>query len=211
MEQREVMPLADMKVLMNHIYEYKKGVRQMVLYTFNEKYRDFAVNRLEKQSIDYIIQPVGNGRVNLFFGKRECMAAIRRMVTRPLCQLTPEEDFILGAMLGYDICAQCERYCERKQRCECASVSNWHPRHARIKALIINWLFAFIHTGRTPPRRMAQGAALGCGLLGPQVVLDDTTSPRQGNDFFLPAYPTASPRTIPLRPALVSKQKSFLK
>lgn len=28
MEQREVMPLADMKVLMNHIYEYKKGVRQ---------------------------------------------------------------------------------------------------------------------------------------------------------------------------------------
>ena len=97
MEQREVMPLADMKVLMNHIYEYKKGVRQMVLYTFNEKYRDFAVNRLEKQSIDYIIQPVGNGRVNLFFGKRECMAAIRRMVTR---------------------------YCERKQRCECASVSN---------------------------------------------------------------------------------------
>ena len=106
MEQREVMPLADMKVLMNHIYEYKKGVRQMVLYTFNEKYRDFAVNRLEKQSIDYIIQP------------------IRRMVTRPLCQLTPEEDFILGAMLGYDICAQCERYCERKQRCECASVSN---------------------------------------------------------------------------------------
>ena len=124
MEQREVMPLADMKVLMNHIYEYKKGVRQMVLYTFNEKYRDFAVNRLEKQSIDYIIQPVGNGRVNLFFGKRECMAAIRRMVTRPLCQLTPEEDFNLGAMLGYDICAQCERYCERKQRCECASVSN---------------------------------------------------------------------------------------
>ena len=93
MEQREVMPLADMKVLMNHIYEYKKGVRQMVLYTFNEKYRDFAVNRLEKQSIDYII-------------------------------LTPEEDFMLGAMLGYDICAQCERYCERKQRCECASVSN---------------------------------------------------------------------------------------
>ena len=67
---------------------------------------------------------MGNGRVNLFFGQRECMAAIRRMVTRPLCQLTPEEDFILGAMLGYDICAQCERYCERKQRCECASVSN---------------------------------------------------------------------------------------
>lgn len=23
---------------------------------------------------------------------------------------------ILGAMLGYDICAQCERYCERKKK-----------------------------------------------------------------------------------------------
>ena len=33
-----------------------------------------------------------------------------------LDDVTPEEDFILGAMLGYDICAQCERYCERKGR-----------------------------------------------------------------------------------------------
>lgn len=38
------------------------------------------------------------------------------MVTRPLNRLTPEEDFILGAMLGYDICAQCKRYCTRKAR-----------------------------------------------------------------------------------------------
>ena len=33
MQQKEVMP-TDMKVLMNHIYEYKKGVRRMVLFTF---------------------------------------------------------------------------------------------------------------------------------------------------------------------------------
>ena len=25
----------------------------------------------------------------------------------------PEEDFILGALLGYDICMQCERFCKR--------------------------------------------------------------------------------------------------
>ena len=66
--------------------------------------------------VDYIIQPVGNDRLNLFFGKKECLDAIRMIVTKPLCQLTPEEDFILGAMLGYDICAQCERYCERKKK-----------------------------------------------------------------------------------------------
>ncbi len=107
---------ADMKVLMNHIYEYKKGVRQMVLFTFNKKYQDYALTRLRHQNIHYIIQPVGNDRMNLFFGKRECLEAIRLMLTRPLSQLSPEEDFILGAMLGYDICAQCERYCERKCR-----------------------------------------------------------------------------------------------
>lgn len=118
MQQVDMSPV-DMKVLSNHIYEYKKGVRQMVLYTFNKKYEDFALKRLERQHIDYIIQPVGNDRLNLFFGKKECLDAIRLMVNRPLNQLSPEEDFILGAMLGYDICAQCERYCERKSH-ECA-------------------------------------------------------------------------------------------
>ena len=112
----------DMKVLVNHIYEFKKGVRRMVLFTFNKRYEQFAVTRLQHQNISYVIQPVGNDRLNLFFGKKECLDAIRLMITKPLCQLTPEEDFILGAMLGYDICAQCERYCERKSRqTECSN------------------------------------------------------------------------------------------
>lgn len=111
----EILP-PDMKVLMNHIYEYKKGVRQMVLFTFNKRYEDYATARLKRQNISYILQPVGNDRINLFFGRKQCLEAIRLVVTRPLSQLTPEEDFILGAMLGYDICAQCERYCERKCR-----------------------------------------------------------------------------------------------
>ena len=29
---------------------------------------------------------------------------------------TPVDLKVLGAMLGYDICAQCERYCERKKK-----------------------------------------------------------------------------------------------
>ena len=111
----EILP-PDMKVLMNHIYEYKKGVRQMVLFTFNKRYENYATARLKRQNISYILQPVGNDRINLFFGRKQCLEAIRLMVTRPLSQLTPEQDFILGAMLGYDICAQCERYCERKCR-----------------------------------------------------------------------------------------------
>ena len=116
MQESTLLPV-DMKVLMNHIYEFKKGVRQMVLFTFNKKYEDFAIRRLESQNIKYVIQPVGNDRLNLYFGKEECLNAIRMIVTRSLNLLTPEEDFMLGAMLGYDICSQCERYCERKNRC----------------------------------------------------------------------------------------------
>ena len=104
-----------LKVFMNHIYEYKKGVRRMILFTFNNRYTKAIIQRIESQHIAYLLQPVGKGeRMNLFFGKPECIETIRMMVDKPLNRLTPEEDFILGAMLGYDICAQCERYCERK-------------------------------------------------------------------------------------------------
>ncbi|AVM52114.1 DUF2023 domain-containing protein [Bacteroides heparinolyticus] len=111
----DILP-ADLKVFLNHVYEFKKGVRQMVLYTVNRKYEEFATARLRNQKIEYLIQPVDKNKINLFFGRPECIHAIRCMVTRPLNQLTPEEDFILGAMLGYDICAQCERYCARKNK-----------------------------------------------------------------------------------------------
>ena len=38
----------ELKVFLNHVYEFQKGVRQMVLYTVNRKYEAFAVARLEK-------------------------------------------------------------------------------------------------------------------------------------------------------------------
>lgn len=52
----EVVPV-DMKVLMNHIYEYQKGVRQMVLFTFNRRFEEWALRRLDRQGIDYLVQP----------------------------------------------------------------------------------------------------------------------------------------------------------
>lgn len=109
---------AMLKVLMNHIYELQKGVRQMVLFTCDKKYGDQTIERLESQGIPYVLQPAGQKNLNVYFGRRECLEAIRLIVTRPLNQLTPEEDFILGTMLGYDLCAQCERYCKRKNGCK---------------------------------------------------------------------------------------------
>lgn len=46
---------------------------------------------------------------------RSVSRLVSRFVSRPLYDLTPEEDFILGALLGFDICLQCERYCDRKK------------------------------------------------------------------------------------------------
>ena len=114
----EIKAGATLKVLMNHIYELHKGVRHMVLFTCNKKYSELAIQRLESQGIPYLLQPAGQQNLNVYFGRRECLEAIRLIVTRPLNQLTPEEDFILGTMLGYDLCAQCERYCKRKGQCE---------------------------------------------------------------------------------------------
>ena len=83
---------AELKVFLNHVYEYKKGVRNMVLYTTNKKYEEFAVSRLNSQNIDYCIQPIGCNKINLFFGRRECIEVIQSMTSRPLNELTPEED-----------------------------------------------------------------------------------------------------------------------
>lgn len=113
---QDILP-AELKVFLNHIYEYKKGVRSMVLFTVNRKYEDFAIARLKKQQIDFLVQPITGKSINLFFGRPECIQAIRHLTDRPLNMLTPEEDFILGAMLGYDICTQCKRYCKRKKNC----------------------------------------------------------------------------------------------
>lgn len=86
-----------------------------VLYTMSKEHEEFAIRRLKNQKISYMIQEVGTNKINLFFGKPECMEAMRHIIIRPLNQLTAEEDFILGAMLGYDLCQQCKRYCSKKE------------------------------------------------------------------------------------------------
>ena len=101
-------------VLSNHIYEYKKGVRNLILYTLRKEHASGAVRRLEGQGIDYMVQDLGGANVNIFFGSPECIMAVRSFVNRPLNHLSPEEDFILGALLGYDIRLECQRFCERK-------------------------------------------------------------------------------------------------
>lgn len=107
----------EVKVFLHHIYEYEKGVRRMVLCTLHADECQFACERLESKGIAFFTQPTPGGkRVNVFFGRKECIEAIRLFTcNRPLNSLSAEEDFIIGALLGYDVCQQCERYCERKK------------------------------------------------------------------------------------------------
>lgn len=106
----------ELKVFMNHVYEYKKGVRRMILDTMNKRYEDFAVKRLKSQGISFFIQRLGEDKINLFFGREECINVLRVLIDCPLNELSPEKDFILGTMLGYDVCGQCERYCKQLKR-----------------------------------------------------------------------------------------------
>lgn len=114
MATERIVP-GEIRIFLNHIYELKKGIRNMVLYTMSKEHQAFAIRRLKNQGISYMIQEVGTNKINLFFGSAECMDALRYIIIRPLNQLTAEEDFILGAMLGYDLCMQCKRYCNKKE------------------------------------------------------------------------------------------------
>ncbi len=97
----------------HHIYEYKKGLRRLVLYTGSAENREIMVERLEKNGISFHIVNVSLNKVNCFFGDLACINVIRSFGDKRLHQLSDHEDFILGTLLGYDLHQQCERYLNR--------------------------------------------------------------------------------------------------
>ena len=98
----------------NYLYEYKKGLRNLALYTGKSKEEDITVQKLKRENIAHYIHRVNGSKINIFFGDAECVNIIEQMKAGLLAGLTPEEDFILGIMLGYDRLKQCERYLRRK-------------------------------------------------------------------------------------------------
>ena len=103
-----------MNIFAHHLQEYKKGLRTLVLYTAKASKRAAIEERLKKDRIEYYIQEVNETKINIFFGNSTCIEVIKAMNFRSLSDLTDEEDFILGTMLGYDRVKQCERYLKRK-------------------------------------------------------------------------------------------------
>ncbi len=104
-----------MKVFCHHIYEYKKGIRKLILHTLSTDYRDAVEQKLLANGISYTIQVVNDNKINVFFGADECIRVIDTFVHKSLTNLTPEEDFILGTLLGYDALQQCKRYNKKRE------------------------------------------------------------------------------------------------
>ena len=57
-----------MNVFGHHLYEYKKGLRRLVLHTTRSEYREQIISKLEKRHIAYIIHDVTADKINVFFG-----------------------------------------------------------------------------------------------------------------------------------------------
>ena len=55
MATERIIP-GEIRIFLNHIYEFKKGVRNMVLYTMSREHEEFAIRRLKNQKISYMIQ-----------------------------------------------------------------------------------------------------------------------------------------------------------
>nr|WP_320131393.1 DUF2023 family protein [uncultured Holophaga sp.] len=103
-----------MRVLSHHIYEYEKGLRSLVLHTLPAAQEAEAVSRLRARGICHHIERVGQGHINIFLGDPLCVEVVQEICSKPLDHLSPEEDFILGIMLGYSRLGQCQRYLQRR-------------------------------------------------------------------------------------------------
>ena len=77
---------------------------------------DRAIDALRAASIAHHGQAVTGDKVTMAFGKPGAVATMRKVVTNPLYQLSPEEDFIVGILLGYDKEEQCQRFLSRSKR-----------------------------------------------------------------------------------------------
>jgi hypothetical protein len=92
------------------IYEFRKGVRVLFMMTMMPLEAAAVQKRLSIEGVDCHTQLVGLTKVNVFFGRPACVAVVRELTGRPLFELTPEQDFMLGTLLGYDREQQCERF-----------------------------------------------------------------------------------------------------
>ncbi|WP_370674832.1 DUF2023 family protein [Pleomorphomonas sp. PLEO] len=113
MDQPDSLISVSGRIVNHSLYELDKGVRQLFMLTLSWADLPGVIARLAADRVDHYVHRLNDSRVNLFFGRAALVEMVRRFVDKPLCELTAEEDFMLGALLGYDREQQCRRYLER--------------------------------------------------------------------------------------------------
>lgn len=97
-------------VFYHHIYEFQKGLRNLVLCTEKSEDREKIEARLKKDNISYLIHDITSEKINVYFGNEACIKVVESFNNHRLNELSDEQDFMLGVMLGYDRLQQCYRY-----------------------------------------------------------------------------------------------------
>ena len=104
----------ELSVFFHMLYELNKGLRNLALLTTTVENRELIEDRLEKCGYECIIEELKSGYINIFFGIKEPIDVLKKFKKNSLKDFTPEEDFILGILLGYNTNQQCKRYLTRK-------------------------------------------------------------------------------------------------
>jgi DUF4097 and DUF4098 domain-containing protein YvlB len=77
-----------MRVFVHYLYEYKKGLRNLALYTGNTEEKKAIEKKLKRENVDYYIQKNNDVRMNVFFGDSVCIKMIKQMKFKQLSNLT---------------------------------------------------------------------------------------------------------------------------
>ncbi len=96
-------------VLNAYVYEIKKGTKPMALLTVPVELSKKITDKIKKNGLSFCVREVGK-KHNIFFGSDVCIDIVRSFQDKKLSALSPQEDFILGIMLGYNRVEQCSRY-----------------------------------------------------------------------------------------------------
>ncbi len=104
-----------MEIFCHHLYEFEKGLRDLILYTGKKENKELIESKLKNRNIAYYIVDVNEYKINVFFGDKYALEVLKIFGDKPLNKLSDEEDYILGILLGYDRMKQCKRYLKRKK------------------------------------------------------------------------------------------------
>ena len=132
MDRRPDLNAATLKIFHHHRYELAKGLRPLAMMTLTADEARVVVGELVATGTPHHVQRACRAKLNVVFGRPAAVATARLLLERRLCDLTAEQDFMLGILLGYDREQQCLRFLSRV---EAAAVEQAVEIEARVEVL----------------------------------------------------------------------------